>query len=758
LRAASARRSSPPQPRGPWVGRDAELSQVCALLERDRLVTIWGGAGVGKTRLALEVVRVLSGLRPEQTPLFCELGEARDSADIVRVVAERAGLPLPVHAEPEYVLGGLLAKLGELLLVLDRCEHLAGELEPLLSLWSSAAPGLRVLSCSRSRLHGTREFELLPLATRAAALPLSAAGSLSEAAELVLARAELALNAPISDQAEAREQAERIAAALDGNPLAIELAAARVPVLGLSGVVARLPAQLALLSDNAAGQTMRGAIAWSWELLREPERLALMQCSVFRGSFTLDAAERVLVCDEPVLELVQALREQSLLMSTPLAGSSALSVRLTMSSALREFASTQLGLALDQHPQLAAVADRHARYYTELASGIERSQQRHEHDNLLAAAEHALGAGDPGAAAVILIALEPALLAAGMNSPRVALLERALAAASGDPRDAARLRVLYARLLAPAGDLTRARAELELVRAQAEQLGDHHLLGVCLLDLGVVLHFGRELEQAARCYTQALEELASVDDPVAEARCNGNLGAVAHDQGRLHDAASGYRHAIALLEDGAEPRLLANFRGNLALIEHELDRPDAARRLYGLAATGLEELCDARLLGIVLGNWGTLELTGDATASALPLLLRAYALLEGCGDRRSFGLATGRLAVVHARQGRLEEAEGCAVRADRLLRRDPLARVLVGCLRGFVQLARAEQAAAAGDLERAETELEVTRARLLAVQSAEHGGRPAREQSDDLRLYSRLLARELEHATAKLESLPQVAG
>ncbi|HKU41888.1 MAG TPA: serine/threonine-protein kinase, partial [Polyangiales bacterium] len=123
-----SRRSWPPVSRGPWVGRDHELSQLCGLLERERCVAVRGGAGVGKTRLAVEAVRVLASVHADWTPLFCELAEARDSADVVRVVSERAGLPLAAHAEPEYVLGGLLAKLGELVLVLDRCEHLCGEL------------------------------------------------------------------------------------------------------------------------------------------------------------------------------------------------------------------------------------------------------------------------------------------------------------------------------------------------------------------------------------------------------------------------------------------------------------------------------------------------------------------------------------------------------------------------------------------------------------------------------------------------------
>ncbi len=781
-RAASARRSAPPIPSGPWIGRDAELAEVCALIERARVVTIWGGAGVGKTRLALEVSRVLGGLRPEQTALFCELSEARDSADIVRVVSERAGLPLSASSEPEALLGALLGKLGDILLILDRCEHLTAELEPLLTLWAASAPGLSVLATSRSRLRSTRELDLQPLATRAPNAPPPAAGApLSEGAELVLARTALALGASdaLAEEPEARACAERIASALDGNPLAIELASAHVPVLGLEGVIARLPAQLALLSDRSAGNTMRGAIAWSWDLLGDAERLACMQCAVFRGSFTLAAAEGIVRCapgehaEARILELVQALREQSLLSSAPLAGSSSMSMRLTMSAALREFALTQLAIARARHPELAELEARHARYYTELArsvidprnalSAAARIARRQEHDNLVAAATHVLETNQPLAAATLLSALEPALLAAGSNSPLTALLERALAMQSPADREHARARVrlrgVHARLLAPAGELARAMVELEQIRSEAEALADPGLLASIWLDLGVVHHFGRDLSAAVNCYQHALEQLEHVDDVVAEARCHGNLGAVAHDRGHLPEAARGYRHAIALLEDGVEPRLLANFRGNLALLEHELGAYDSALRLYSQAASGLEDACDVRLLGIVLANWGTLELWVEPRSrTAAEMLLRAQALLDGCGDRRSLGLTAGRLAAAHALAGRIDDAEACAGRAERLLRRDPLGRIVVGCLRGFIDLGRARAAAAAGDRARARHELEGARGHNDRALREQYAGRAAHEQSDDLRLYSALLAREVAGLEGALSDGALVAG
>jgi tetratricopeptide (TPR) repeat protein len=403
---------------------------------------------------------------------------------------------------------------------------------------------------------------------------------------------------------------------------------------------------------------------------------------------------------------------------------------------------------------------------------------RREHDNLVVAAEHLLELGEVQAAATILFALEPAILALGVNSPLVALLERVLAALSASARESsagrdiagdrvvaaaqARLRALRARLLAPAGELAVAKSELEVAQTEAGAARDPWLTGVIALELGIVHHFARDLSLAAECYERALDSLADADDAVAEARCHGNLGAVAHDQGRMHQAADGYRQAIALLEDAGEPRLIANFRGNLALLEHEHRHYEVARELYQRAALELEEACDARVLGIVLGNWGTLELAAErrrlgphgaeltheaAGPRAYALFARAHALLEGCGDRRSLGLAAARLGAVHALEGRLDDAEGHLVRAERQLRRDPVGKIVAACLRGFVDLGRAVRSSERQDGSGARASLERAKARYDAAMTAELAGRAVLDQSDDLRLYSALLAHELDRAT-----------
>jgi serine/threonine protein kinase/predicted ATPase/Tfp pilus assembly protein PilF len=766
-------------PRHPLVGRERELAELSRWLEDTDPITLWGGAGVGKTRLAHELARHAArrGIVAHHAVVLCDLGEARDSRDVVRIIAQEVGIAVADQESAEDFLGRMLGKLGPLLLILDRTEHLAREIELLIQLWVRSAPALRLLVTSRVRLRSTREYELGPLQThdrtKGAAAPGSVPPAVSQTQPSAAARFVLLLAGAASSElrrsdpdARVVEQAERIATALEGNALAIELALGRLPMLGLSGILERLPAALGLLDQEGVlpqAATMRGAIEWSWNLLQEPERWAFMQCAVFHGSFTLRAAERVLMVpanSRPVLEIMDSLREQSLLVSR--AGEEPTDdTRLAMPAVLREYGQQQLDLVAGAHVQLARVRDRHAEYCAELAQ--QPGQQgdaalQVETDDWIAATDHVLSpAGlNLGCALSLLLGLERALLAAGPASRLAARLEQLLAALGHLPQplpaalagDAARARQLRARLRAPAGDLSGAESDLEAVLAEARRLHDLHLTGTALLDLGVVHHFRRQLDLARDSYETALDMLSDADDAIAEARCHGNLGAVFHDQALLDEAAHGYRQAMALLPERGQERLLANFLGNLALVEHERGRVAEARSLYLKAAALLEALLDARLLGIVLGNFGTLELAQGNYDQALLRLERAHALLEQSGDRRSEGLSLGRLGAALAMVGRVSEAEQRLAHAQRLLRKDPLARAALSVLGKFVDVIMAERALGSGAPNEAVAALDRAAQACERARGEQVDGRPIYEQSDDLRLYLALLETRIERVRA----------
>ena len=479
----------------------------------------------------------------------------------------------------------------------------------------------------------------------------------------------------------------------------------------------------------------------------------------FRGGFALRAAEAVVALAPhapPLAALLQSLREHSLLVGRASGASGR--VRLSLPSIVRELALERCSTRAPHDPLLASAPVRHMRHFAALASELLaqpgnselRARFALEQHNALAALRHSLRepASDPSAAFALLRALEPVLLARGPAGELAQLLNSALELGASEPElQAARLgvRQLRARLLAPAGQLERARSELRAVIHDARALGATQLEASARLDLGVAQHFARELDDAREHYERALGLLAEGDDVVSEARCIGNLAAIAHDRAELQPALADYRRAIALLEDASEPRLLANFWGNRALCEHELEQTELAAESYRRALALLEPLGDARLLGIVLSNYGTLMLEQDGPTAALPLQQRACALLQGAGDPRSDALARGRRAVVLAQLDQSEKAERDCAYAERALRHDPIGVATIGLFRGFLELAHARHALRTGarSLAAAEHAAAVQRlARATAV-----------DRCDDLRLYARLLHPVLENVQHELTRL-----
>jgi predicted ATPase/DNA-binding SARP family transcriptional activator len=319
-----------------FVGREEEVARVLELLGRQRLVTLTGPGGVGKTRLAVEAARRLAGgsLGPDGTWLV-ELAGLRDSRllplvvlDVLGVAEERPRLDAPAAAADaeDRLLAAL--ELRRALLVLDNCEHLADTVARLAERVLAACPEVRVLATSREPLRVPGEARW-PVP----ALPVPPPGPCSvaelagfTATRLFMERAAAA--APgfaVRDQADAAAVAE-VCRRLDGLPLAIELAAARAGALPPPQLAARLDDRFRLLTAGARTalprqQTLRAVVDWSWELLDSSERAALRRLAVFMGGSSLAAAEAV--CAGPdlpatgVADTVARLVDKSLLSVAP---------------------------------------------------------------------------------------------------------------------------------------------------------------------------------------------------------------------------------------------------------------------------------------------------------------------------------------------------------------------------------------------------------------------------------------------------------
>jgi predicted ATPase len=395
-----------------FVGRDADVAVVRELVAEYRLTTLVGPGGSGKTRLATETSRTLLDDLPDGAWLV-ELADIGADGDVAQATLAGLGLrdALLGGAPNAELIDRLVAAIRDrdALLIVDNCEHVIEQAAAFAHRVLGECRGLRILATSREPLGITGEALWLvePLA-----LPQEDAspGEIESAPAIRLLRDRAgAVRKDLAGDAHALSTMARVCRALDGMPLAIELAAARLRTMSLEQLANGLDDRFRLLTGGSRTalprhKTLRGVVDWSWELLTDAERIVLRRLSVFSGGASLEAAERVCVGDavkqEQVLELLTSLTEKSLLRAE---GSGA--PRYRMIGTIQEYAAHRLAEAGEA--DLARRA--HLAYFTELTETAEphlrRAEQLEwlatleaEHDNIGAAMRGALAGGDAQAA------------------------------------------------------------------------------------------------------------------------------------------------------------------------------------------------------------------------------------------------------------------------------------------------------------------------------------------------------------------------
>ena len=405
----AARRTNLRTPLTSFVGRDADVATVCELVDDYRLTTLVGPGGFGKTRLAVEVSRALLDMMPDGAWLV-ELASVANGTDVPAAVLAAMDLREPSlvgREKAEDPVDRLIAALRSrsALLVLDNCEHVIAAAAGLADQLLAECPRLRVLATSREPLGITGEavWPVDPLD-----LPPEDADGRDvlgyDAVRLLVDRAR-AVRPGFTVTNDNASAVGRICRVLDGMPLAIELAAARMRTMAVAQLAERLDDRFRLLTGGSRTavprhQTLRAVVDWSWELLSEAERVVLRRLAVFTGGATLEAAQRVcvdaVVTADQVPDLVGALVDKSLLV---VPGDEVL--RYRMLETIKAYALERL----DEAGEREAIRGAHATYFVELAETAEphlRSAEqlvwlrrlKADHDNLNAALRGSIAAGD----------------------------------------------------------------------------------------------------------------------------------------------------------------------------------------------------------------------------------------------------------------------------------------------------------------------------------------------------------------------------
>jgi predicted ATPase/class 3 adenylate cyclase/Tfp pilus assembly protein PilF len=704
-RPAREVRHTLPRERDAFVGRTADLAAIAARFDSGaRLVTVVGPGGTGKTRLVRRYGWNWLGDWPGGV-YFCDLSEARTLESVFFVVAVALDVPVG-KSDPGVQLGHAIATRGRCLVILDNFEQIVGHAGATVGRWLDRAPDAAFLVTSRERLHLGGE-QLLPLE------PLSLD---AEGVELFALRAR-AQRPEFAVTAANRTTVERIVALLDGLPLAIELAAARIRLLSPAQLLERLTDRFRVLAGGRGTAdrqaTLRSAIDWSWNLLLPWEQAALAQCSIFDGGFTLDAAEAVIDLspwpDAPAtLDAVQVLVDKSLLRTW-----------VPVEQRRHDIEEPYFGMYLSIHDYAAekltasgvgrarGAEERHGRYFARFGTderlrllfrrggGARRRSLTLELDNLVAACRRAVARGDAGTAVAALraaweaiatqgpfdvaialgaevdaiTAIEPSLhaaaltaaaranIAAGRLVPAGVLLSRALALAqaANDPARTAEVLTRLANAERQQGRMAEARDSAERALALRSALGEAD--GVALAELGIVQRQTGAMDEALATYERALAIDREIGDGDAEAKALNSLAIVHAERGRFDLAREHFEAALDISRDLGDRRQEGLVLGNLGNVNIDQGRLALGREQCEAALAIHRDTGERTEEGNALANLATLDLGEGRVDEARLRLTAALEIAREAGNRRTEGVVLGMLATLEHQQGRIEEAE-----------------------------------------------------------------------------------------------------
>jgi predicted ATPase len=671
-RPSESRPNNLPVQRTAFIGREHEATALRQLLSREdvQLVTLTGPGGIGKTRLALRVAADVSAEFPGGV-CFIPLSAVSDHGLIASTIAQALGLREIGNQSPQDSVKEYVSGLGQpVLLLLDNFEHLVSA-APVIAQLLTAAPKLKIAVTSQAPLHvyGEHEFPVPPLGLPDlwSVPPVEVLARLPAIA-LFVERAQ----AVKPEFALTRENAPAVAAIcarLDGLPLAIELAAARIKLLSPSAMLARLESRLNLLTGGARDlptrqQTLRGTVDWSYGLLNAAEQTLLRRLSVFTGGCTLEGVEAV--CDTKgdlgldILDGMASMVDKSLAQQVEQVDAE---TRFVMLNTIREYALDRLGESDDE----AAVRRAHAAYYLVLAEEGAEDVVAHpewldrfevEHDNFRLALDYLITSGEAEwglrlGAALFRFWETRDYLAEGRDA-----IARLLAMPGTAARPKLRARLLFAAavLAGEQGDYEAGRQLFEDSLETCVELNDNRGVAVALNALAVNARERGELVDATSLFERCVTIWRDLGDLADIARALSNLANAKKLQGEYAPASALYDECLTMFRKAGDDAGVAWTLNCQADVAREKLDLVAARSFCEQSLAAFRQLRDGWGIASALSDLASLNSDQGNDAEARRLYGESIKMFQELGHKRGIARALECLAVSAAAQSSAEQS------------------------------------------------------------------------------------------------------
>ena len=666
LKTLDARPNNLPVQLTSFIGREDEIKKVKELLNNTHLLTLTGPGGVGKTRLSLQVgADVIDDFA--NGVWFVELAPIIDPVLLPQEILRELGIKEEPKKTLEETLTGYL-KDKEILIILDTCEHIIEACAMLTEKLLTKCPKLKIIATSREALKCTGEqiHSILSLKTPNLKEEISTEQLTQyESVRLFIERA-LTVNQKFRVTNENAPSLAGICSQLDGIPLAIELAAARVKVLTVEKIYERLNSRFSLLTGGRRTalprqQTLKALIDWSYDLLSEQEKILWSRLSVFNDGWTLESAEEICSDDkvnkEEILDLLSLLVEKSIIIFD------SEKERYRILESIRQYGEEKL----KEVNEINKILSKHLYYFMELSESAEpklkgkEAQEwleklETEHGNLQTAIEWSLKNGDIEEGSRLAGAMRNFWEIRGLYFTGRRLLKSILSKMQGISNSSRAKALNSVGVLANRqGDYEQALKFYEESLRFSRKLGDKRSIASSLLGLGNVSHGQGDYEQALKFYEESLALQREIGDKYGIASSLNNLGNVSHSQGDYEQALKFYEESLIFSRKLGDKRGIAGSLNNLGSVSHNQGDYEQALKFYE------ESLALQREIGDKVGIAGSLNCLGNVSYNqgdyeqALKFFEENLFLRREMGDKRGIAESLNNLGAIAYNQGDYEQ-------------------------------------------------------------------------------------------------------